>query len=107
MVVFSSSSFSEAYRRFNLLKQYSSYRKRQGLVLLETKVKHDSILAKNKMILQQKTNTYNLLNEELESIKLAIASKQNYVGKLKKEEKWLKKDIEIKKKSSNDLKTGY
>ncbi len=103
MIIFSANSFSEAYRRFNLLKQYSSYRKKQGLVLVDTKIKHDSILAHNISILQEKQEVYNLLNNEMESIKLSISKKENYITKLKKDEKWLKREILKKQKSAKAL----
>ncbi len=106
MYIFSAKSFSEAYRRFNVLKQYSSYRKTQGIILLDTKAKHDSIKSHNIEILKQKQSVYNSLNKELEDIKLAIDSKENYIVKLKNDERWLKKEISKKKKASSDLESS-
>ncbi len=103
MFIFSAKSFSEAYRRFNVLKQYSAYRKTQGIILLQTKAKYDSIKQHNLYILSQKQKVYNSLNKELEDIKLAVDLKENYISKLKKDENWLKREISKKKKASSDL----
>ncbi len=103
MILFSAKTFSEAYRRFNLMKQYSSYRKRQGLILIETKQKHDSIILVNKVILQQKQESYKLLLDEIEAIKISASQKKSYVSKLQKEEAWLKEEIASKKKASDEL----
>ncbi len=106
MIIFSANSFSEAYRRFNVLKQYSSYRKKQGVILQETKAKHDSIKLHNIEILKQKQLVYNSLNKELENIKLAIDQKENYINKLKDDEKWLQKEITKKKKAASNLESS-
>ncbi len=103
MLLFSSSSFSEAYRRFNLMKQYASYRKKQGLVLIETKEKHDSVVLRNKRILDQKKISYNALINEVEGLKISVSKKQRYIADLKKDEDWLRREIKKKEKSSNEL----
>ncbi len=103
MLLFSSNSFSEAYRRFQLLKQYSSYRKRQGIILVETKLKHDSIISYNKIILKDKQEKYKVLKTEIDNLKKSISEKNNYVQKLKSDERWLKKEIKNKETSSKKL----
>ena len=84
MIIFSANTFSEAYRRFSLLKQYSSYRKKQGVVLEITKAKHDSIQVRNINSLQEKKKVYNLLNSEFESLKLTISKKKIILHSYKK-----------------------
>ncbi|TLX77106.1 hypothetical protein E9993_05330 [Labilibacter sediminis] len=103
MIIFSASSFSEAYRRFNLMKQYGSYRKKQADLLFETQQVHDSIITINKAILNQKEKSYHALIEERELLKLSVAKKQGYIAKLKKDENWLKRDIKKKQKFSKEL----
>ncbi len=103
MLIFSANSFSEAYRRFSLLKQYSSYRKKQGVILENTKAKQDSIQVQNIYSLKEKQKVYNLLNTELESLKLATSKKENYIAQLQKDESWLKREIKKKQKAAREL----
>ncbi len=106
MIVFSSKSFSEAYRRFNLMKQYASYRKKQGEVLTETKIRHDSIVKQNEIILNQKKQGYLVLIHEIENLKISVSKKEKYVADLKKDERWLKREILKKEKASIKLQTS-
>ncbi|WP_052522055.1 murein hydrolase activator EnvC family protein [Saccharicrinis fermentans] len=99
MLVFSAKSFSEAYRRFHLMKQYASYRKKQGLVLIDTKLRHDSIVRENEIILESKQKRYLALLNEIESLKRSVSQKQKYIADLKKDEKWLRREI-LKKESA-------
>lgn len=103
MLIFSSSSFSEAYRRFHLIKQYSSYRKKQGFVLIRTQAEYDRIISLNQSILHQKQLSYNSLVKEMELLKLSVSQKQKYIDKLKNDESWLTEDIKKKKKFSDQL----
>ncbi len=103
MLLFSSSTFSEAYRRFTLMKQYSSYRKKQGLILIDTKNQYDSIILINQSILTQKQETFQKLNQELENLKLSINQKKYFISELSKEERNLKREINNKKKHSEEL----
>ena len=103
MLLFSSKSFSEAYRRFNLMKQYASYRKKQGQILIENKLAHDSIMNQNKLVLRQKENSYDKLIEEIEDLKIAKSNKQKYISDLKRDESWLKNEIAKKTKAAKKL----
>ncbi|WP_066630316.1 murein hydrolase activator EnvC family protein [Labilibacter marinus] len=103
MIVFSAESFSEAYRRFHLMKQYASYRKKQGKVLIESKNKYDSIIAINRRILIEKETSFNILNKEIENLKLSVANNHKLVSSLKKDERWLKNDIKKKETASKKL----
>ncbi len=103
MIVFSAHTFSEAYRRFNLMKQYASYRKKQGVVLMDTKNQLDSTIHQNKIILEEKSKTYLALLGEMENLKGSVVTKSKYVSDLKKDENWLKREIEKKQKASDEL----
>jgi septal ring factor EnvC (AmiA/AmiB activator) len=103
MLLFSSKNFSEAYRRFQLMKQYSSYRKKQGQMLEDARSMHDSIIILNKEILNQKQLAIASLKKELKDIESNIIVKEMYVAKLKKEEDWLKKEIRSKEKATLEL----
>ncbi|MGQ1785566.1 MULTISPECIES: murein hydrolase activator EnvC family protein [unclassified Saccharicrinis] len=103
MLVFSAKSFSEAYRRFHLMKQYASYRKKQGLALLDTKSKHDSIVKQNELILEQKQRSYTALVNEMENLKITVSKKEEYIADLKKDENWLRREIETKQKAADKL----
>ncbi|SMO58631.1 Septal ring factor EnvC, activator of murein hydrolases AmiA and AmiB [Saccharicrinis carchari] len=103
MIVFSAKSFSEAYRRFNLMKQYASYRKKQGLVLMDTKTELDSIVVENEKVLQRNRMAYESLLKEIEDLKNTVSKKSLYVQNLKKDEKWLKREIAKKEKASKEL----
>lgn len=103
MIVFSSATFSEAYRRFNLMKQYSSYRKKQGLVLIKLQTKHDSIILKTTEILNQKKSSFDLLLSEINLLKSSVQKKNVFINQLRHDEKWLMDDITKKEKFSKDL----
>lgn len=103
MIVFSAHTFSEAYRRFNLMKQYASYRKRQGMVLMDTKNQLDSTIHRNQLILEEKSKTYITLLGEMDKLKGSVVTKTKYVSDLKKDETWLRREIEKKQKASEEL----
>lgn len=93
----SSKSLSESYRRFTWLKEFSAYRKKQGIVLKRNKFILDSLLESNKLLAKQKQSSYDSLlvyNGQLES---ALKSKNLAISRLLKEERWLKKEIKKKK----------
>ncbi len=103
LILFSAESFSEAYRRFILLKQYTEYRKMQADILYQTKSEYDSIIVLNQKNLARKTQSLNALNVEISKMQNSIKDKEIYISKLKKEENWLKEDIRKKTKASKDL----
>lgn len=103
MIVFSAKNFSESYRRFILMKQYGSYRKKQGLVLMDTKSKLDSTVYQNQLILDEKNKIYLALLIESDNLKVSVLDKTKYVSELKKDETWLKREIENKEKASAEL----
>ncbi len=103
MLLFSSSSFSEAYRRFQLLRQYSSYRKKQGIVLNESIIKHDSILQVQENILNSKQSVYDSLFNQSRNIEKSISSKKLMIAKLNTDERWLKQNIKNNTKKSKSL----
>lgn len=103
MIVFSAHTFSEAYRRFNLMKQYASYRKGQGMVLMDTKNQLDSTVHQNQLILDEKSKSYLALLSEMDNLKNSVATKTKYVASLKKDETWLRREIEKKQKASEEL----
>lgn len=103
MIVFSAHTFSEAYRRFNLLKQYASYRKKQGMVLMDTKIQLDSTVHQNQINLDEKNKTYLALVVEMDNLKNSLTTKSKYVSDLKKDENWLRREIEKKQKASDEL----
>ncbi len=94
MLIFSSQSLSEAYRRFQLLKQYSSYRKKQGEILNSTIMRYDSIVDTQKLHLSEKQKAFSQLNVELLNLESAVKNKKKYIQKLTTDEKWLKKNIQ-------------
>ncbi len=106
MIVFSAHSFSEAYRRFNLMKQYASYRKSQGMVLVETKIKLDSTINQNLIVFEEKSKTYLALLDEIENLKGSVKAKTKYVSDLKNDENWLRREIEKKRKASDELESA-
>ncbi len=103
MLIFSSESISEAYRRFQLLKQYSSYRKKQGDILNSSIMRYDSIVNKQKSHLDEKQKTFSQLNEQLVHLENTVSNKKNYIKKLTTDENWLRNTIKENTAKSKNL----
>ena len=98
MFLFSSESFLQAYKRFQYLKQYATFRKKQGLLIAE---KTQTLQALNKTLLAQKLRKEALIKENrLAQNRLSEErlEQKELVTALKKRERSLESQIRKKQK---------
>ena len=98
MFLFSSESFLQAYKRFQYLKQYATFRKKQGLLIAE---KTQTLQALNKTLLAQKLRKEALINENRlaqNSLSEERLEQKELVTALKKRERSLESQIRKKQK---------
>ena len=99
----SASDFSEGYRRYRLLKEYSNYRQQQGKILIENQNKLKSLLQKSQGQRDEKEQSLLKLEEEYVSLNRSQVQKRKLATDLQKEEKWLKQTISNKEKKAQAL----
>lgn len=98
MFLFSSESFLQAYKRFQYLKQYASYRKKQGVLIAD---KTKALEELNKVLLVQKEKKEVLVKEnrlaqnELTAERL---EQKERINDLKKKERSLERQIQQKQR---------
>ena len=98
MFLFSSESFYQAYKRFQYLKQYTAYRKKQGEQITQ---KTQTLQALNKTLLAQKTRKEALVKENRavqNSLTAERVEQKELVLALKKRERSLESQIRKKQK---------
>ena len=98
MFLFSSESFLQAYKRFQYLKQYVAFRKKQGLLIAQ---KTQTLQALNKTLLTQKTRKEALVKENRavqNSLSEERLAQKELVTALKKRERSLESQIRKKQK---------
>ena len=98
MILFSSESFLQAYKRFQYLKQYAAFRKKQGLLIAQ---KTQTLQALNKTLLTQKTRKEALVKENRavqNSLSEERLAQKELVTALKKRERSLESQIRKKQK---------
>ena len=98
MFLFSSESFLQAYKRFQYLKQYAAFRKKQGLLIAQ---KTQTLQALNKTLLTQKTRKEALVKENRavqNSLSEERLAQKELVTALKKRERSLASQIRKKQK---------
>lgn len=96
MFVLSSQNFHQAYKRLEYMKQYTSFRKKQGE---EIGIQAALVVKMNDSLLYQKQVKDTLIlseKEQKEQIELDKASKEKLVSTIKKKEKKYKKQIQNK-----------
>lgn len=98
MFLFSSESFLQAYKRFQYLKQYAAFRKKQGLLIADkTKVLEEL----NKVLLVQKQKKEVLVKENRiaqDQLTVERLEQKERIGKLKKKERSLERQIQQKQR---------
>lgn len=102
MFVFSSKNFNQAYKRLKYMKQYTTYRKKQGEEIL---VKTNEIKALNDTLTLQKIQKEFLLSEHKEEqykIESEKKEQEKLISKVKSKEK--KYAAEIRKKQAEERK---
>ncbi len=106
LFIFSSRSFNEAFRRWQYIRQYDAYRKKQAKLIQETqnrlgkkindleKKKHDKVA-----LLGEQSNQRNILSQERDT-------RNNIYKDLKKDESRLKSDLAEQQKAHAELKAA-
>ena len=99
----SAADFSEAYRRYRLLKEYSIYRQKQGQILSESQ--NRLIALQNDIKLQKEAKESNLaeVEAEISNLSLSRQEKAKLVASLQNEESWLLKLIRDKENEAKGL----
>lgn len=103
MFVLSSENFNQAYRRFQYMKQYTQYRKKQGE---EIQRKSDKLLGLTDTLKVKKADKIILLNEkktEQEKIEQEKKSQEKLIGQVKRKEKQYVAQIRAKEKEERRI----
>ena len=103
MYIFAAESFNQAYSRLKYMQQYSEFRRKQAIEIINTQT---SLLAKlNELKLQRQEKNQLLGNEQVEKVQLSTEKTQQeqVLTELQKKEKELKAELEKKKEDAVQL----
>jgi murein hydrolase activator len=103
MFIFAAEDFNQAYARLKYMQQYSEFRRKQALEIINTQTQ---LIAKLNQLKAQKTEKNSLLKtEQTEKNNLSSekAAKEQVLTELQKKEKELKKELEKKKEDAVQL----
>lgn len=103
MFIFSAETFNQAYARLKYVQQYSDFRKKQAIEILNTQ---SAILARLNELKEQRHQKNVLLGNEEEEKTNLNAEKQEQeqvLTELQKKERELKSELEKKKRDAADL----
>ena len=103
MFLFSSENFLQAYKRFQYLKQYASFRKKQGELIIE---KTQILQELNISLIDQKRKKENLVKENRaaeEKYRQEQNSQESLVQELKKKERNFISQIKNKQKKTKEI----
>lgn len=103
MFIFAADNFSQAYSRLKYVQQYSEFRKKQALEIIETQTR---LLARLNELKEQRHEKNSLLGIEEEEKKILSSEKveqEQVLTELQKKEKELKEELEKKKKETIQL----
>lgn len=103
MYIFAAENFNQAYSRLKYLQQYSEFRKKQAIEIINTQTK---LLAKLNELKEQRHQKNVLLgNEQEEKLQLSgeKSEQEQVLTDLQKKEKELKSELEKKKEDASEL----
>jgi murein hydrolase activator len=103
MFVFAAENFNQAYARLKYMQQYSEFRKKQAIEIINTQT---ALLAKLNELKEQRAEKNRLLGNEEQEKKVLSAEKQEkeqVLTELQKKEKELKVELERKKQAAIQL----
>tara|TARA_B110000003_G_scaffold174149_1_gene173765 strand:- start:18190 stop:19404 length:1215 start_codon:yes stop_codon:yes gene_type:complete len=103
MFLFSSKSFYQAYKRIKYMKQYASFRKKQGEEVLVLTNKF--IQLKDSLLVQKQLKDTLLFNEKEQKINIEEdkLNQQKLISQIKKKEKKYKKELQIKQQEEKKI----
>jgi septal ring factor EnvC (AmiA/AmiB activator) len=103
MFLFSSENFLQAYKRIQYLKQYTQYRKKQGLAIAE---KTQLLQELNKALIEEKSKKLVLVEENKtvqEQLKKERNAQENLIKSLRRKERSLAAQISKKEKEARAI----
>lgn len=103
MFVFSSQDFNQAFKRLKYLQQFTRYRKSQVLKIEYTQEQLNKQLIELEAVKQSKKNLLASIQNEFQKLGSEKSQKQTVVNQLQGREKELKKQLQDKKKASQQL----
>ena len=104
MFLLASKDFNQAYRRYKYMQQFSEYGRKQGEMLVETKVKLDIKLDRLNKAKLDKQSLYTQKSVESKRLSVEKSKQANVLGQLKKQEKQLLRDLNKQKRFDRRLK---
>jgi septal ring factor EnvC (AmiA/AmiB activator) len=103
MFIFSAESFSDAYLKYRLFKEYSRYRKKQGDKLVETQNRVQSLLKEIMEQKEEKQQVLNAIENELIRLENNRVRKSGLIKKLRTEQQWLQQSLKEKEMAADEL----
>ena len=103
MFLFSSENFLQAYKRIQYLKQYTKFRRKQGIAIGE---KTQLLQQLNKVLIEEKTKKVSLVNENKavqNQLKKERENQEKLIQRLKRKERSLSAQISKKEKESRAI----
>lgn len=99
----SSRSLAEGYQRYRLIKEYSSYRQHQGLLIVESQQKLIALAQHVKAQKQQKELRLDDIQTELSKINETRKQQTKLIESLQSEERWLRQSLKEKEEQAKKL----
>ena len=103
MFLFSSENFLQAYKRIQYLKQYTKFRRKQGIAIGE---KTQLLQQLNKVLIEEKSKKVSLVNENKavqNQLKKERENQEKLIQRLKRKERSLSAQISKKEKESRAI----
>jgi murein hydrolase activator len=103
MFLFSSENFQQAYKRYNYMKQYERYQKKQADTIVS---KTEKLAILNETLILKKEDKIELIKENKKAQKTLVAEKnkqQELIAELKKDEAKYKKEIAQKENENEKI----
>jgi len=103
MFLFSSENFLQAYKRIQYLKQYTKFRRKQGIAIGE---KTQLLQQLNKVLIEEKSKKVSLVNENKavqNQLKKERENQEKLIQRLKRKEQGLSAQISKKEKESRAI----
>ncbi|MCL2073401.1 MAG: peptidoglycan DD-metalloendopeptidase family protein [Marinilabiliaceae bacterium] len=103
LIFLSAKDFTESYNRYRLLKEYSEYRKQQGIKLIENQEKLKVLLIEIQSQRKEKEESLIKIEKEKSALNQNQKQKTTLVAELQKEERWLKQTLSDQEKRAKAL----
>lgn len=101
--IFSASGFNDAYRRWQYLRQYQEYRKKQAVLLLHTEEELSRRIKRMEEQLQEKENLLISSKQQAEIIAVEMETKNEMLLTLRQDEAKLDQELKTKQDAHEEL----